>query len=293
MAELLGKIQGKCATTDMVHTRSNCDVDQGLIASLLVTTLDFTFPTTTPDEFNEAIQAGILAGKVVVINGIEGADATGGDVAQATTPYGTNIPVGINAVSVPYYLNSGGSCLEKELSKLNRMQRRIVEIDKAGMAWGTEISEGVGRGFIGSIMTTHTRATNNTTPYIKYFNVGYTSDYENEWNNRFAIESATFDGLMGIMLVPGTVGGTARIVDSCSGMDVGAEIAAAATTPVTTAFIDESGANPATATIDPDTGVVTIAPAGSYRIAPATVLDGLNIIGYDGLNKFAAITPAP
>lgn len=293
----LGNIQGVCAANDIVHTRvGDCDVDPSLVSTLLVTPLDFTVPTTTNEAMSAAFKAGIIAGKVVPINGIEGADATGGDVANYATPYGTNIPVGINAVSVPYVIMNGGACLEKELSKLNRKQRRIFWIDSNGMVWGTEVSEGVGRGFIGSVMMTRTMATNQTTPYVKTFNVGYSAAFEAEWNNRFALESAgSYDGLMGVKLVSGTAEGTARIVAACSGSDEGMNIASMLeTTDAKALLVDATGANPTTADIDPDTGLISnIAPTAGYRIAPASVLDGLNVVGYDGINEYTTATGNP
>ncbi len=129
--------------------------------------------------------------------------------------------------------------------------------------------------------------------YQVIVNVSFEESWQKERQNTqsFTIDAVP-DGLLGIALVPGTVAGTANIVTACGGIDVGAQIASVATTTITTAFINEAGANPTTATIDPDTGIVSIAPAGSYRIAPASVLDGLDIVGYDGLNKFATITGA-
>lgn len=284
----IGKIQSNCAAESTVHTRvGDCDVNLSLVSALLATSLDFTAPIDDPATFLAAIKAGILAGRVVPINGIDGADVTGGDVQNYTTPYGTNIPTGLNPTTIAYNLIRGGSCLEKELTALNRKQRRFIWLDSAGMAWGEATADGLGRGFVGSIMVTHTLPTAQNAPYLKYFNVAYTAAHESEWANRFAIESPSeFDGLMSAVLEQTATAGQMRIVNPCSGEDVGI---AFATEWAPSAFADSTGAAPTAATMDEDTGVLTLAPTtGSFRILGAAVLDGLDIIGLDGLNTFVS-----
>lgn len=288
---ILGKIAGKCAASDPVYTRvGGCDLEPKLINSLLATPLDFKLPITDPAAFNEAIEAGIIAGKIIPIGGIEGATVTGGDLASRTTDYGTNIPVGVNPISVPYNVTNGGMCLEKALSILNGKKMRFFWVDADGMVWGTAISDTEGRGFVGTAYMTRTMGTNQTTPYVKNFNVGYEVAFDKEWTNNFALDlTANIDGLMGIQLE--VADGQTRIVNACTGEDVGATIASMAeSADLKTIFVQQNGTAATTATIDADTGAVTIAPAGSYRIASAVVLDGLNIVGFAGLNKYVAIT---
>jgi hypothetical protein len=77
-----------------------------------------------------------------------------------------------------------------------------------------------------------------------------------------------------------------RIVSTCGGQDFGALWADEWKEG---AFLDASGQNPTAATVDKDTGILTIAPStASYRVAPASVLDGMDIIGLDGLNTFVS-----
>lgn len=284
----IGKIQSNCAAESVVHTRvGDCDVNLSLVTSILVTSLDFTFPTDDPAAFLAAIKTGILAGRVVPIGGIEGANLTGGDVQNYSAEYGTNIPTGLNPTTIAYNLIRGGSCLEKELTALNRKQRRFIWLDSAGMAWGEATADGLGRGFVGSIMVTHTLPTAQNAPYLKYFNVAYTAAHETEWANRFAIESPSeFDGLMGAVLQQTATAGVMKIVNPCSGEDVGITYAAEWAPG---AFADSTGAAPTSATMNPDTGVLTIAPTtASFRILGAAILDGMDIIGLDGLNTFVS-----
>ncbi len=284
----LGKVTGRCSEESIVHTRiDNCDINPGRTKAILETSINFTFPINNSADFIAAIKDGILHGQVTPINGISGADATGGEVQNYTTPYQENRPTGTAPVSIPFVLGSGGTCLFKELMQLNGKMRRIVEIDMANIAWGEAISDVEGRGYLGYVYATETRAMNPTTPQINYFNVSYTANHENELLNRFGLEAnATFDGLMGVVLQQTATAGQMRIVNPCTGTDVGIEYAADWKVG---AFVDNTGAPPQSATMNEDTGILTIAPTtGSFRIVGAAQLDAMNIVGLDGLNQFVS-----
>jgi hypothetical protein len=258
-----------------------------LTSVLLITSPNFTFPITDEAAFTAAIKAGILAGQVAPLAGLEGAPITGGDLQSNSTEYGSNIPAGIAAPSFDYDYRRGGVCLEEALMALNGKQRRIVWIDKNNFAWGEAVSETQGRGFLGTVMAHPTFATANTAPFIKRFNVAHEDAFWTAWASKFAMPvNDPFDGLIGVVLQQTATAGEMRIVSTCGGQDFGALWADEWKEG---AFLDASGQNPTAATVDPDTGILTIAPtAGSYRVAPASVLDGLDIIGLDGLNTLVS-----
>lgn len=293
MAEYRGTISAACAGGKRARTRiGSCDVEPGLIVGLFATPVDATFPVSET-EFNTQLPGNIASGKIIPIMGIEGAVPTGGDLATNTTNYGTNIPVVINPPSIPYQILSGGACLEKELAKLNKGKMRFMWIEASGRLWRhitvNAAGEEVAMGFKGIAMFYPTLAQNNTTPYMKYFNVAYGAVWYDEWLNKDLINSdPNAQGLMGIKLEAGDPG-TARIVGVCSGQDYGVEIAAMLDGVATDMFIP----TPTTVAINPDTGLVTISPAGAYRIAGAEALDAMNVIGFDGLPETTEITAAP
>lgn len=294
MAERLGQVYGNCGTKDEIRTgREDCGVAPVVCTALLLSDPRAEYPSD-PAEFNENLPSYIVSNgvdKILVIKDFDGDTPAGQEFRTITTGYGTNKPNGINPYSTEFNLANATVCDYRELSKLNGKKMRVGIVGKDNMAEYTAISADKIKGYLGVIGVREVRPTGTDGQYQVIISVSFDESWEKERQNNhvFALDAIP-DGLIGIRLIPGTVGGTANIVTVCGGMNVGTEIAAAATGDITTAFISESGANPTTAVIDPDTGVVTISPAGSYRIAPATVLDGLGIIGYDGLNKFAAIT---
>lgn len=292
-----GKIQGKCAVEEIVHTRvGDCDAIPAITKTLLLTPLNFTFPTTSSEAMVQALKQGVLAGLVIPINGITGEDGSGGEAATFTTLHGPNIYTGVTAKTVPYQLAGTGACMMKALQNLNLKHKRIIKIDVNGMVWGNAVSDTVGRGFRAQLLFTDAEATNETTPYLNYLNVAYSSDYASEKANGFALEAtADFDGLTGITLVPGAASGQAQIVNACSGKDEGVEIAAMLDgSDAKALLVNDAGVNPTAATIDPDTGLITgITPTAPYRIVSAAVLDSLNVVGYDGIKKLVDLTGNP
>lgn len=292
-----GKIQGKCATEEIAHTRvGDCDAIPAIVKALLITPLNFTFPITSAEAMATALNQGILAGLVIPINGVTGEDGSGGEAATFATPHGPNIYTGVTARTVPYQLAGTGACMMKALQNLNLKNKRVIKIDVLGMVWGNAVSDTVGRGFKAQLLFTDAEPTNETTPYLNYLNAAYSSDYAKEKANGFALETTSdFEGLAGITLVAGAAAGQARIVNACTGADEGVAIAAMLDgSDAKSLLVNEAGVNPTAATIDPDTGLLTgITPTASYRIVSAAVLDGLNVVGYDGIKQIVNLTGNP
>ena len=55
-------------------------------------------------------------------------------------------------------------------------------------------------------------------------------------------------------------------------------------------FINDSGTAATTATFDSATGLLSIAPAGKYRVASASVLEAGDILGLDGVGEYADVS---
>ncbi len=289
--EFRGTVKSNCGANDTPRTRtSGCNIEPGLINGVFATPKDATFPVDEA-EFNERLHEYIVAGKIIPLKELAISSTSGGDIASETREYGDNVPVGINPPSFTFRANSGGVCLEKEIAKLDRRQMRFMLTDQNGKLWRTitvdKDGKEVARGFLGIGMSSITMAQNPTTPTKILFTVGFDTAHRTEWLNSDGIDlTGNTDGLMGIELVKST-DGTVHIVGVCSGEDVGKDIAAMADAQTLKgAFINKSGGAATTATINPDTGAVTLAPLGSYRIAPVSVLDGLDIVGFDGIDKF-------
>jgi hypothetical protein len=260
-----------------------------LTKGVLITNYNFTFNTTSPEAFRMAINAGIVSGAVIPLYGFEGGPMTGGEVQNSTTEYGANIPNGVSAKSFDYHYRRGGSCLEKELGALDGTLRRIIKLDP-GYAWFEALSKTEGRGFPANLQTHSTDATSPTEAYQMRLNVAHLDTYHDEWKRRGAVAvSGEFEGLMAVGLEQTTTAGQMRIVHPCSGSDLGKTYAEEFSDP--RAFLDASGQNPTTAAVNPDTGILAIAPTtGSYRIAPASVLATLDtpIIGMDGIEELVS-----
>lgn len=289
MAELKGTIIGTCAGGETVRTGiSKCQTTLGLVKTLLICDPGTRF-SVDPNTFNEELRDAIIRGKVIPVN-INDAPRTGGDVRTSEVGYGGTQPNGTNAQSYQYRLEDGSECLAKELSKLDGQQREIMWLDENGMVFGTAKTGTNGdynSGYLGKVQS-YDGSPQNDSSFALFLGVYYSANHRRERLNSFAIPlTVSTDGLIGVMLQ--TTDSTTTIVTSCGGVEVGKDYAADWTKE---AFIDQTGGNPTSVAVDPNTGAVTLAPATSYRIAPASILDGLGIAGLDGINTFTTIADA-
>lgn len=295
----LGQIINKCGDENVHPGKGNCTVPPGKVKYLLLTAPNAVYPMD-PDEFIAGLPGyvtdpGML--RMVPIGSVSGNDPSGGDIiTTAPGNYGGTETVGINQKSVSYQIEGADKCQYKELSKLNRKTKRVFEFTDSGYVEGTVRMVGNPpvpgfAGYLGKIYVWETKAT-GTEPYKVYLTVDYSADYESENQNSHSFEVGVGNfpsGLQGVS-VEVVEGGTVRIVTSCGGEDITAmygddwDIAA---------FVNETGGNPTTATFNAQTGLITLAPTGKYRVANADVLNGLNIIGYEGSNIYVQVTVAP
>ena len=256
--------------------------------ALLITPLNAAY-SPEKEAFLSEIEAGIKAGgssRVYPVKNVLGVTINGGDInAPEVGTYGGVAPTGLNAKNVVFQVD-GGDCLYKELAKLNKRKVRVFRVDDEGYVYGT-MSEGKFVGFEATVFSTRT-TTDGSTPYNLSLTVYYTPNLEEEEKNLNAVSvglNAIPSGLVGLTLVKGSATTKAKVVTSCGGDDVTEQFAEEW---AATAFVKEGGGNPDTATYSD--GEITFDSAGSYRVAGADVLEGLDITGFDGIPEYVSIS---
>lgn len=240
-----------------------------------------------PDTFKDSMNDYIIANDVMRLLPVKVADNTpSGGEWKTRTQGDVQKTIGITQEIWELPIYDPDLCLYNELVKMNGWMVR-VQIAYRNLAFEGTMIDDQRAGYLATI---YTRETNTTADgYNVVLQVTFDVNHENEKKNRHVMFLDSIpQGLIGAILVPGTVAGTATIQDQC-GTDLG-KAWAAKWSPA--AFIDDDGAPPTTANVNPTTGVLTIAPAGNYRVAPAFDLDPLGIIGINGVNEFATITGA-
>lgn len=257
--------------------------------ALLITPLNAAY-SPEKEAFLSEIEAGIKAGgssRVYPVKNVLGVTINGGDInAPEVGTYGGVAPTGLNAKNVVFQVD-GGDCLYKELAKLNKRKVRVFRVDDDGYVYGTMLADGRFAGFEATSYSTRT-TTDGSTAYNLSLTVYYTPNLEAEEKNMNAVKvglNAIPNGLIGLKLIPGSATTKAKVVTSCGGDDVTEQFA---TEWSTTAFVKEGGGNPTSATYAD--GEITFDSAGSYRVAGAEVLEGLDITGFDGVNEFVSIS---
>lgn len=283
-----GNIPSNCAS-EMAYTGVGpCPKQEGKTTALLITPLNAAY-SLEKDTFLTEIEAGVKASgssRVYPVKDILGVTINGGDInAPEVGTYGAVMPTNLNAKNVVFQIN-GGDCLYKELAKLNKRKVRVFRVDEDGYVYGT-MSGDKFAGFEATLYSTRT-TTDGSTAYNLSLAVYYTPNVENEEKNLNAVNaglSGIPNGLVGLTLVKGSATTKAKVVTSCGGDDVTEQFAEEW---AATAFVKEGGGNPDTATYSD--GEITFDSAGSYRVAGADVLEGLDITGFDGIPEYVSIS---
>lgn len=293
--EYLGQILGLCNNNRPRTGLPNCDIEPGAIVALLYTPGNAVFPMD--ETFAETLEAylyGTGSQYIIPIKNITDDPLTGGDAnTQDKGTRGGSVTIGENQTLISYQID-GGSCFVKELYKFEGMTGRFFLVDSKGICWGTAIQQGgktMWRGFAATDIFPREIPANGTTPFGVYLDVRFSMNYREEKKNRAGLYiglSAVPDGLIGVTLQAGTAG-TAKVVTACGGDDVTAEWGSSW---AATMFVTESGTEATTVSYDDTTKLLSIAPAGSYRIAEASVLKAGEITGLDGAETFTTITSA-
>lgn len=284
-----GKIYGVCPNNDDVNTGTGeCGVQPDVPSAILICDPTARY-STDPLEFNDSLHDFIIAQDVTKILpvAIEDSTTTGGEW-KTRTAGDIQKTIGHTQKIEVFNVANADMCLYKEIAKTNGWKVRVFRVYRNRMIDGTTLIEGDVTSFVGYSATIYSREVRDTANGYS-IEVQVTYDINNEYEEKnmqvFQLDQIP-EGLIGVSLVPGATGGTANIVTACGQVDLGRKWA---TKWAVTAFINDAGANPTTATVNPTTGVLTIAPAGNYRVAPAVVLDPLGIIGLNGTSDFATI----
>lgn len=292
MAPQRGKIWGICPDNIDVNTGvGECGVQPDVPAAILITDPLARF-SADPETFKTELHDHIIGMDVDKILPVAIADSTvSGGEFKTRTQGDVAKTIGLTQKVEVFMVADPDMCLYKELAKTNGWKARIFRVYRNRLIDGTILVEGENTSFVGYEATLYCRQTFTTADGFNIeLQVTYSinNDYEEKNKQVFQLDSIP-EGLIGVSLVAGVTAGTANIVTSCGQVDMGKKYSGLWGV---TAFINDSGANPTTANVNPTTGVLTIAPAGNYRVAPASILDGLGLIGINGTNEFATITGA-
>lgn len=287
-----GQIIGNCGNETPHTGLGNCPKQEGKIVALLVTTRSVNFSVIT-SEFITGLNNSTIAApsvRLFPIKNIVGMTINGGDInAPDLGNYGGPAPTNLNAKNVAYQID-GGDCLYKELAKFNKRKMRVFRVDDEGYVYGTVIEENGTKKFAGFECTLYANRvpTDGSTAYNLSLYVYYTPNNEIEEKNMNAFEiglTSIPDGLIGLTIMKGSTSGKAKIVTICGGDDVTDEIGSKLTTDT---FLNDSGEHPTTATYAK--GEITIEPAGSYKIADAETLNGVDIVGFEGVDEYVSLS---
>lgn len=290
----LGQIKGNCQAETPLTGSGSCPKQEGKVSALIVTGLNALYPMDQT-EFSEALSGyvsdpGVL--RMYPVKDIVGMTLSGGDInAPDLGTYGGPAPTNLNAKNVAYQINAG-DCLYKELAKFNKRKMRLFRVDDQGYIYGTVVVRGGVEYFAGFEVTLYAvrTPTDGSTAYNLSLYAYYTPNNEAEEKNMNAFEVGLAnvpDGLLGVVLKKGATGLTATVETVCGGEDVTAEYGDKWTTDM---FLNNSGSKPTTVTFSSDTGLLTFAPAGSYRVASAKVLEAGDIVGLEGVDQFVALS---
>lgn len=284
------RIYGICPDNSDINTgRSECGVQPDVPVAILITDPAARYPID-PADFNDQLHDFVIAQDISRIIPVAVADETvTGNEFKTRTVGDVQKTIGLTQKISTIFLENPDLCLYPEISKMDGWNARIFFIYRNGFIDGTRIIEGENTYFAGYSASLYSRETRTTADgYNVELQVTFTVANQFEARNKqvFPLDSIP-SGLVGITLQQNTDG--LHIVTACGGTDVGRKFA---TEFVAAAFINDAGANPTSVSVNPTTGVVTIAPAGTYRIAPAAILDGLRIIGLNGINEFVVVAGA-
>lgn len=284
-----GTIIGNCGSERPYTKKGSCDIPESTINTLIITDLNANYPLDV-DTFKTAFEGyfsvdGIQ--RMYPVKDLVGSANNGGEInAPELGTFGGPTPNGITAFNVVYQINAG-SCMYKELSKLNGHDVRVFRVDKKKNIYGTVVTKNNVDYFSGFKAKVYAQEMPDSgdAAYVLNLAVYYSTDYESESQNKHGFNIGNVpDGLEGIKLIPGSVTATAKVVTSCGGMDI---------TPMYTwtadMFVDSAGTNPTSVNTTTASGYITFSPNGAYKIANAEILDAGNVIGYEGVDEYVKL----
>ena len=290
---MLGSIKSNCGAMGTPYTGiGSCPKKEGKVSALLITGKNALYPMESED-FVSGLSGYVTTAdalKMYPIKGVVGMTINGGEVnAPDLGTYGGPVPTNLTAKNIAYQVDAG-DCLYKAISKFNQRKMRVLRVDDEGFVYGTVVvrdGKNYFAGFEATLYAVRT-PTDGSTAYNLSLYAYYTPSNESEEKNMHAFEVGlpnVPDGLIGVALKAGATG-TASVVTACGGEDITAEYGDKWKANM---FINDSG-TAATATFDSATGLLSIAPAGKYRVASASVLEAGDILGLDGVGEYADVS---
>lgn len=288
---MLGTIQDTCSESKQIHTgRGQCSTGEGKTIALLITKTNAAFPLD-PEEFKSKLESYVNSEgplKIWPITNITENTPNGGDIATTAVGFAGDRAVGYNGFSEVYRVDAG-DCFFKQISQFNRQPAYVFRIDDTLSLQGVvRVQNGkeVLTGFEAStLMAQRTKGTSMTDIYQVALSVNYSVNYGSvELPNLHSFKLDQIPtGLIGVMLKKN--GSGVKVVSSCDGYDYTRNYEWTADL-----FANASGAVPTSVTFNESTGLLTISPAGSYRILGASVLSEHDIYGLDGIKEFVDIS---
>lgn len=287
---MIGTIESNCKTATPLTGAESCSKQEGKVSAIIATGLNAFFPLGK-EEFISELSANVYAvgvNRIYPIKNIVGMTINGGDInAPDLGTYGGPMPTGLNAKNVAYQINAG-DCMYKELAKMNRRKCRIFRVDDEGYVYGTVVKRGEEYFFAGFEATLYALRvpTDGSTAYNLSLYAYYTPNNEDEEKNMTALNIGLVnvpDGLIGVVLKP--VGDSASVITQCGAEDITTEYGNKWDVKM---FINKEGSSPTTVTYNESTGLLTISPAGEYRIASASVMKN-DIPGIEGVSEFVKV----
>ena len=287
--EILGIVPGICDDTNQPHTRqSGCSVFEGIPDGLYFTDPGGLFDPDI-DLFNTELKDAVYAsgvGRIIPVFGLTAVTQNGGDIATNKEGWGPEMPLRMNAYREDYIIPTGGECLYKQLSKLNKRSVRVFRLDQKLNLFGTAVKKDGDlkwRGFLlNSVYVTPRKETEGQVA-ATVLSLFYSVNYENELINKHSVQlSEKTEGLSGIYLEKGSGAGKAKVRITCSGEDVtsvyGSKLA------VASLYLNDSGTHPTS--VSYANGELTVSPSGKYKISDAETLKNAGIEGYEGENTY-------
>lgn len=282
---MAGNIPGMCITGNPNTGNERCAKKERETIGLILTDPAARYPFDA-ETFNSELNGYIVTNgirRIYPISDVLGIDSSGGDTTTSDIGFSGTRPIRTSQVVRTYQIE-GGDCLYKELSKFNGKQMRLFRVDADQYIYGTAIKERDAdyfAGFLGYVWVRSIEST-GTDEYQFYLEFYYSNKYDTEKQNMHAFPLSEIpQGLIAVRLesVTGTPAG-AKVVANCSGTDYTSEYGEDWEANM---FINASGVAAESVVFNESTGLLTITPTGTYRVADAAVLQSGGIYGLTGI----------
>lgn len=275
---MAGTIQGLCVTGTPYTGTPRCEKTESTTDALIFHDPKARYPLD-PETFIDGLDEWVYdtgLNRIYPVGGVLYNAESGGDVNTYDTGSGFASPTTL-AQKITTFTIDGGDCLYKQLAKLEGRTWRVFRVDVDGYIYGTVVDDQFA-GFLCKVKVRRLQATGSDA-YQLYLDVYYTNKLEKEEKNLHAFEIGNApEGLVPVVVK--AVTGGSQVVGECSQVDYTSNYANEWTAPM---FTQATGTAAESVTYNATTGLLTIAPAGTYRVADASVLADAGITGLTGV----------